>query len=81
MGRRLVRQLRDNLIERIRQPAAANGRSVKAERRAVLKEALGRPAEPLWITARRLREQSGHLDTDSAEIIHAARTARIEPAL
>jgi len=76
MGQLLVRQLRDDLIERIRQRAAANGRSVEAEHRAILEEALFKPVEPLWQTARKLRESTGATGTDSAETIREQRQAR-----
>jgi len=76
MGQLLVRQLRDDLIEKIRKRATANGRSVEAEHRAILEEVLSKPAEPLWVTARRLRQKTGDLGTDSAETIREQREAR-----
>jgi antitoxin FitA len=75
MGQLLVRQLRDDLIEKMRR-AAANGRSVEAEHRAILEEVLGKPTEPLWVTARRLRQRTGNIGTDGAETIREQREAR-----
>lgn len=76
MGQLLVRQVRDDLIEKMRQRAAANGRSMEAEHRAILEEALGKPTEPLWLTARRLRQTTGNIGTDSAETIRRQRESR-----
>ena len=78
MGQLLVRQVRDDLIEKMRQRAAANGRSVEAEHRAILEEVLGKPSEPLWVTARRLRGRTGALGTDSAETIREQRAGRAD---
>jgi plasmid stability protein len=80
MGQLLVRQVRDDLIEKMRQRAAANGRSVEAEHRAILEEVLAKPTEPLWVTARRLRQTSGVIGTDSAETIREQRRRRQDRA-
>ncbi len=76
MGQLLVRQVREELIEKMRQRAATNGRSVEAEHRAILEEVLNTPAEPLWVTARRLRQKTGNIGTESADTIREQREAR-----
>lgn len=43
MGNLLVRNLDDALVQRLREQAAAHGRSVEAEHRAILARALGGP--------------------------------------
>ncbi|MBL3964110.1 DNA-binding protein [Burkholderia cenocepacia] len=43
MANLLVRNVDDTIVQSLREQAAANGRSVEAEHRAILAEALGRP--------------------------------------
>jgi plasmid stability protein len=43
MANLLVRNVDDNIVQSLREQAAANGRSAEAEHRAILAEALGRP--------------------------------------
>jgi plasmid stability protein len=80
VGQLLVRQVPDDIIEKLRQRAVANGRTVEAEHRAILEEVLGKPADPLWVTARRLRQKTGRIGTDSAETIREQRKARQDRA-
>lgn len=43
MANLLVRNVDDNIVQSLRERAAANGRSAEAEHRAILADALGRP--------------------------------------
>ncbi len=69
MGALLVRNLDDAVVAALKARAQAHGRSVEAEHRAILEEAL-RP-EPDWKQeAARLRaETAGRKMSDSAEVI------------
>lgn len=46
-----IRDLDDSVRERLRLRAAANGRSMEAEARAILTEAVSRPGEPRGLLA------------------------------
>lgn len=74
MAQLLVRKVDDDLVARLKQRAAAAGRSVEAEHRAILEEAL-RPGRGSFAErAARLRaELEGRETTDSAELIRADR--------
>jgi plasmid stability protein len=76
MGQLLVRKVDDELIRLLKQRAALAGRSVEAEHRLILKEAL-RPGKPSFAErARRHREAlRGHVHSDSAELLRADRDA------
>jgi predicted nucleic acid-binding protein len=65
MGQLLVRQIRDELIEKMRQRAAANGRSVEAEHRASAR------------TARRRSGSKGKPGTIAREMKHAVIDASV----
>lgn len=52
MATLLVRKLDDNLVDRLKRRAASHGRSVEAEHRAILEEAL----KPRGISGRELLE-------------------------
>ncbi len=52
MATLLVRKLDDNLVDRLKRRAATHGRSVEAEHRAILEEAL----KPKGISGRELLE-------------------------
>lgn len=43
MANLLVRNVDENIVQSLREQAAAHGRSAEAEHRAILAEALGRP--------------------------------------
>jgi plasmid stability protein len=75
MGQLLVRKLDDDLIRRLKQRAAAAGRSVEAEHRAILEATLRRPgAADFAERAKRLRARTGGRKTsDSAELVRADR--------
>jgi plasmid stability protein len=74
LGQLLVRKVDDDLIRRLKQRAAAAGRSVEAEHRALLEAALRPSAVDFAERARQLRARSrGRKTTDSAELIRADR--------
>jgi plasmid stability protein len=63
MATLLVRRLDEDLICRLKARASAHGRSVEAEHRAILKEALRPTGRQLW--NKLAQGEKGHLDTDS----------------
>ena len=74
MGQLLVRNVDDELIRRLKERAAAHGRSAEAEHRAILETALRPSGEGFIEKAARLREaMRGRVTTDSAELIRADR--------
>ena len=80
MGQLLVRDLDDAVIRRIKQRAAAHGRSTEAEHRAILEAAVreeggARPIE----SSRRFRQELKPTGPDGTDIIRAAREARARP--
>ena len=79
MGQLLVRKVDDELIRRLKQRAAMAGRSVEAEHRLLLEQAL-RPGKPSFIerARRHLQATRGRPHTDSAELIRADRDANYE---
>jgi len=78
MAQLLVRNLDDALIARLRARAARNGRSVEAEHREILREALAaRDGEDFWELARRLRaETAGRIAIPSEVLLREDRDAR-----
>lgn len=78
MGQLTVRKLDDELIRRLKVRAAEHGRSAEAEHREILKQALKpeAPAEDFWGLAKRLREETGPMRGDSADIIRQMRDER-----
>jgi plasmid stability protein len=79
MGQLLVRQVDDDLIRRLKQRAAAAGRTVEAEHRLLLEQAL-RPGKPSFIerARRHLEATRGRPYTDSADLIRADRDANYD---
>jgi plasmid stability protein len=79
MAQLTVRGLDEDLIQKLKVRAAANGRSAEAEHREILKEALAAAAEDFWERARKLREaierEHGVLP-DSAPLIREMRDER-----
>lgn len=74
MGQLLVRRVDEDLIRRLKQRAAAAGRSVEAEHRALLEAALRPGVADFAERARQLRARTrGGKTTDSAELIRADR--------
>jgi plasmid stability protein len=78
MGQLTVRKVDDEIIRRLKIRAAEHGRSAEAEHREILKQALlpEAAAEDFWALARRLREQTGPMPGDSADIIRQMRDER-----
>ena len=74
MGQLLLRNVDDDLIRRLKERAAAHGRSAEAEHRAILERAL-RPGGDSFVerAARWRRLTAGRETTDSAELIRADR--------
>ena len=74
MGQLLVRNIDDDLIRRLKERAAAHGRSAEAEHRIILEQALRSSGESFAERAARWRRQTaGRETTDSAELIRADR--------
>jgi antitoxin FitA len=78
MGQLTVRKVDDEIIRRLKIQAAEHGRSAEAEHREILKRALmgEAAAEDFWTLARRLREETGPVPGDSADIIRKMRDER-----
>jgi antitoxin FitA len=78
MGQLTVRKVDDEIIRRLKIQAAEHGRSAEAEHREILKQALlgQAAAEDFWTLARRLREETGPVPGDSADIIRKMRDER-----
>jgi antitoxin FitA len=80
MGRLTVRNVDDEVIRRLKRRAAEHGRSAEAEHREILKEVLlpnRKLAVDEWLRlAKKLREQTGPMATDSTEIIRKMRDER-----
>lgn len=79
MGQLLVRDLDEDVIRRIKQRAAAHGRSTEAEHRAILEAAIrgGSDASPVE-ASRRFRQEIAQSGPDAAEIIRQAREERVQ---
>ena len=77
MGQLLVRDLDDEVIRRLKQRAAAHGRSTEAEHRCILEAAVRSASDNSPVEAsRRFRQQLAASGPDGAEIIRAAREER-----
>jgi antitoxin FitA len=77
VGQLTVRKVDDEVIRRLKIRAARHGRSAEAEHREILKQALAEvPTEDFWTLARRLREETGPMPGDSADIIRQMRDER-----
>jgi plasmid stability protein len=80
MGQLLVRNVDDELIRRLKERAAAHGRSAEAEHRTILEQALRPGSEPFVERAARWRSlTAGREATDSAELIRADRDRDHQP--
>jgi plasmid stability protein len=73
MGQLILDDLDDRLIECLERRAARSGRSVEAEHRAILEQALLQDLELFAEAAARLRSLSPKLKTDSADLIRQDR--------
>lgn len=78
MGQLTVRRVDDEIIGRLKIRAAEHGRSAEAEHREILKQALlpEAAAEDFWALAKRLREETGPMSGDSADIVRQMRDER-----
>ena len=77
MAQLIVRDVDETTAQALRLRAAANGRSVEAEHRMLLREVLGAPgqSEDFAAAAARLRARLDR-GTDSAALVRAGRDAR-----
>ena len=74
MGQLLLRDVADDLIRRLKERAAAHGRSTEAEHRAILERALRAGCDSFTERAGHWRRvTAGREATDSAELIRADR--------
>ena len=65
-----VRNLEDDLVARLKRRAARHGRSMEAEHREILRQALSAEAEPSFRElAAKLRELTPHMPQTPAEIL------------
>lgn len=69
MGQVLVRSLDDRLIQSLRVRAARHGRSVEAERRAILDAALGPLGESFTERAACMRARTPRSEINSTDLI------------
>ena len=78
MGQLLVRDLDDEVIRRLKQQAAAHGRSTEAEHRAILEAAVRSGGEtPPLEASRRFRQELAPSGPDGADIVRQAREERV----
>lgn len=74
MAQVLVRDLPDDVVERLKAKAAAEGRSLEAHLRLVLEEASGLDREDFLALADAIAETTGdRAQTDATELIRASR--------
>lgn len=79
MGQLLVRDLDDEVIRRLKQRAAAHGRSTEAEHRAILEAAVRGRAETSAVEAsRRFRQEIAPSGPNGTDIIREAREERVQ---
>ncbi len=77
----VLRNLDDDLKERLRQVAALHKRSMNAELREIVREALTQPRQPDVAELRRLAAEirslsAGRRQTPSEDLLHEARRER-----
>jgi plasmid stability protein len=73
----LIRDLDENLLERLKKAAAENGRSLQAEMHAALERAALRSmAHTRRISEKWLRELGDRAHSDSAELVREDRDSR-----
>jgi plasmid stability protein len=76
MAQVLIRDLPDDVVERLKAKASANGRSLEAHLRVVLEEASAYDRAELLAIADRIAESTrGRPQSDSTEIIRRFRDA------
>lgn len=79
MGQLLVRDLDDDVIRRIKQRAAAHGRSTEAEHRLILEAAVrDESATSPLETSRHFRQEIARPGPDAADLIRQARDKRVQ---
>lgn len=73
MGAMLVRNLSDEVMERLKARAAENGRSVEAEHRAILEQAVASRLSPRAVEAllAKARSRAGDRPQTPAEVLLA----------
>ena len=77
MAQVLVRDLEDDVVERLKRRARHNGRSLEAELRIILANAIKPTIEEAMEEMRRVREEfRGRHFSDSAELIREDRDSR-----
>lgn len=77
MGQVLVRDLPEEVIERLKSKAAAQGRSLEAYLRLVLEQASGLDRDEFLALADAIAEATrGRPQTDAADLIRASRDER-----
>lgn len=74
MGQVLVRDLPDEVVERLKAKAAAEGRSLEAHLRRVLEDASGLDREEFLAVADAVADSTrGRAQTDATELIRSSR--------
>jgi antitoxin FitA len=78
MGQLTVRKVDGEIIRRLKIRAAEHGRSAEAEHREILAQVLlpEAAAASFWALARKLRDETGPVPGDSADIIREMRDTR-----
>ncbi|CAN5237454.1 hypothetical protein BH23GEM4_BH23GEM4_15500 [soil metagenome] len=74
MAQVLVRNLDSETVDKLKDRARRNGRSLQAEAKTILETAAGRRREDFWKLADELREEIGpRPHTDSTELVREDR--------
>ena len=75
MAQVLIRDLPDELVDRLEERARSRGQSLEAHLREVLEESVRGDREEFLRFAREMRERSGPQPTDSTQLIRDSRDA------
>jgi plasmid stability protein len=79
MAQVLVRDLPEDVVERLKEKAAAQGRSLEAHLRVVLEEASASDRDEFLAIADRIAESTrGRPQTDSVDLIRASRDSNFQ---
>ncbi len=78
MAQVLIRDLPDDLVDRLEERARSRGQSLEAHLREVLEESVRGDREEFLRFAREMRERSGPQTTDSTRLIRDSRDAGYE---
>jgi antitoxin FitA len=76
MSQLLIPDVAESLLQQLQQRAASHGRSVEAEARGILEDALRKDADQIWAEVDAIRERlaaSGRTFSDSTELIREDR--------